>query len=232
MPALRRIGQATQALTLAHATSGPGLGAPGAGSGSSHAAQQEKPHQHGLEPLTKPSWHRCLTLPYFLVLSAVARLAKSATLGFVSDSYYGAAHARAGSATSDRWQAAMQANRAGHGYLAGGFYRTHKSAIAFLALMTRRTMHRLVLFGGIGPARWVFVSVVCDLRAASRGIMTEGVPPHPFRHLPDSCPSPPNRHKAGRAIYVAHPARVGHCSLHCSDRRQTGFAGAGKSLPP
>ena len=232
MPALRRIGQATQALTLAHATSGPGPGAPGAGSGYKPCGATGRTPPARLRAANKTLLASLLDLAVLLVLSAVARLAKSATLRFVSDSYYGAAHARAGSATSDRWQAAMQANRAGHGYLAGGFYRTHKSAIAFLALMTRCTMHRLVLFGGIGPARWVFVSVVCDLRAASRGIMTEGVPPHPFRHLPDSCPSPPNRHKAGRAIYVAHPARVGHCSLHCSDRRQTGFAGAGKSLPP
>lgn len=211
---------------------GQALGRQGQEAGTSHAAQQEEPRQHGLEPLTKPSWHRCLTLPYFLYCLRSRASPRALHCVLLATLTMAQAHARAGSATSDRWQAAMQANRAGHGYLAGGFYRTHKSAIAFLALMTRRTMHRLVLFGGIGPARWVFVSVVCDLRAASRGIMTEGVPPHPFRHLPDSCPSPPNRHKAGRAIYVAHPARVGHCSLHCSDRRQTGFAGAGKSLPP
>ena len=38
-----------------------------------------------LAPLTKPSWRCYPTLPYFVVLSAVVRLARSAALGFVSD---------------------------------------------------------------------------------------------------------------------------------------------------
>ena len=114
----------------------------------------------------------------------------------------------------------------------GGFYRAHKRKPPFWANDATHhapfgafLLHRAGQVGVCEPDVWI-------MRAANRGIMTEGMPPHPFRHLPDSCPFPPKQTRAGRAIYEDHPCRVGDCSLHCSDRRLAGFAGTGKSSPP
>lgn len=114
----------------------------------------------------------------------------------------------------------------------GGFYRAHNRKPPFWANDAPHSapfgaflLRRAGQVGVCEPYVWI-------MRAANRGIMTEGMPPHPFRHLPDSCPSPPNRH--GRGAQYTWPIRQGWAtaSLHCSDRRQAGFAGTGKSPPP